>query len=346
MNSAQKTELQEELTFEEKEDGSVSVSLPPSDEPDNEAEPEKKTLDESSDDDDDESHDESDEKKGAASDDEDEEFDARLEAKRERRRLEKKARYERAKRERESDKLKIQALERQVEEMASRVAQVDDIASSFKLSQADKKIEDLSTQVEYAKIKLTDAINAQDAHKQAELLDILADLKADLKQAKAIKDEEVKSIKNSESRGNVQTSEKAHQNELKNTYATQWMRKHSWFDPHVRDTDSKIAKLIDQEISAEGIYQPHTQEYWDELTLRCEEKLGHRFMNTKPNRRSNTTSSRSEDAPPTVVKSKREFYLSPARKQAIMDAGAWNDPVRRQRMIRSYMEFDKRVTDN
>ena len=341
------TEMQEQadLPLTENDDGSVAVSLP-DDHPDDdvhvteeksEAAPASKEAEEDADEPED--NDTEDELSGSHADDNKENDEARLEARREKRRKEKQRKTERERRAKESDKLKIAALEKQVEELAQHAAKTRDLESSFKLSQADKKIDDLSTQVEYAKIKLTDAIQAGDAIKQSDLLDILADLKADLKTAKSMKDEQIKVAKQAPNEDRTSNVGRAKQEQ--NRLATRWMENQTWFDPQARDTDSRIVKLLDKELSDEGILQPYTQEYWDELTLRCEDRLPHHFERGSRMKKTPVTSSRSEATTQPTVKSKREFYLSPQRKEAIIMAGAWDDQAKRQRMIRSYMEFDR-----
>ena len=346
------TEMQEQadLPLTENDDGSVAVSLPDdhphqddvlvteeksdSAKPAREQHSDKDEPQEAGDD-----HDEDNESDDTHDDDDKSDDEARLEARREKRRKEKQRRVDRERRAKESDKLKIAALEKQVEELAHHAAKTRDLESSFKLSQTDKKIDDLTTQVEYAKIKLTDAIQAGDALKQAELLDILADLKADLKTAKSIKDEQIKVARQAPEQDRTSNVGRAKQEQ--NRLATRWMEDQVWFDPQARDLDSKIVKLLDKELSEEGILQSHTQEYWDELTLRCEERLPHHFEKGARMKKTPVTSSRSEAASQPTVKSKREFYLSPQRKEAIIMAGAWDDQIKRQRMIRSYMEFDR-----
>jgi hypothetical protein len=41
------------------------------------------------------------------------------------------------------------------------------------------------------------------------------------------------------------------------------------------------------------------------------------------------------------VSTKKEVYVTPARKQAMMDAGVWDDPVKRTQMLKAYQAYDK-----
>jgi len=91
-----------------------------------------------------------------------EEREAIREARREERRLKKDL-----KRQRDiSAKNKIQALERRNAELAERLAKVENTAASYQFAQLDKAIEDEATRVEYAKMKMVQAAQANDVAAQ------------------------------------------------------------------------------------------------------------------------------------------------------------------------------------
>jgi hypothetical protein len=46
-----------------------------------------------------------------------------------------------------------------------------------------------------------------------------------------------------------------------------------------------------------------------------------------------------EHAPPSTRRS--EIYVTPERKAAMQEAGIWDDPVRRNRVLKEYREYDK-----
>jgi hypothetical protein len=124
--------------------------------------------------------------------------------------------------------------------------------------------------------------------------------------------------------------------------AERWLKKNSWFDTQARDTDSRIAKVIDQELAADG-WDPSDSEYWDELDNRLQSRLPHRYTarGTSNNKRSAagpTASSRvanSSNAKPNTITLSRE------RVNAIKDAGAWDDVAKRNKMIRAYADYDR-----
>lgn len=63
-------------------------------------------------------------------------------------------------------------------------------------------------------------------------------------------------------------------------FADDFLRKHDWMDAKSRDPDvrrdSQRVRFLDAEVTAEG-YDPHTQEYWDELEDRMREMVPHAF---------------------------------------------------------------------
>jgi len=267
------------------------------------------------------------------SDEHDESEDERekiREARREERRLKKELQKQRE----ASAKHKISALERRNEELAQRLLSLEGAASSFKMAQLDKTIEDENTRVEYVKMKMIQAAQAGDAAGQIEYLDQLTEAKQKLQQLNHFKKQQLETAK--KPKQNVPTPMSSDVQQL----ATGWLKKNSWYDPEARDTDSRIAKVIDQELATDG-WDPADPEYWDELDNRLSARLPHRYaakVGSQPKRGGPTASSRvsnSNAAKPNTI------TLSKERVQAIKDAGAWDDPDRRNKMIRAYASYDR-----
>ena len=57
-----------------------------------------------------------------------------------------------------------------------------------------------------------------------------------------------------------------------------------------------------------------------------------------PRRKAPPTGNTREHAPPTT---KNEVVVTPERKQAMIDAGVWDDPVARKRYLKAYQEYDR-----
>jgi hypothetical protein len=123
-------------------------------------------------------------------------------------------------------------------------------------------------------------------------------------------------------------------------YAKEWMDANPWYDPRGRDEDSAITKVIDNQLAAEG-YNPKDADYWHELTRRVASRIGDDEAETRQSpskRRAPPTGTTREHAP---VSTKKEIYVTPERKQAMIDAGIWDDVPRRNQMLKAYQAYDK-----
>ena len=123
-------------------------------------------------------------------------------------------------------------------------------------------------------------------------------------------------------------------------YAKEWMSANPWYDPNGRDEDSAITKVIDNQLASEG-YNPKDADYWHELTRRVASRIGDDEAGTRQNpskRKAPPTGTTREHAP---VSTKREIYVTPERKQAMIDAGIWDDVPRRNQMLKAYQAYDK-----
>lgn len=253
---------------------------------------------------------------------------------REARREERKLKKELAKQREISAKHKISALERRNEELARRLAAVESAATSFQFAQVDKAIEDEATRVEYAKMKLLQASQAGNAEQQVEYLEQLQEAKTRLAQMQAYKKQQVEQVRRPRQNVPNEVSRAVQEN------AESWLSKNKWYDPQARDTDSRIAKVIDNEMASEG-WDPADPEYWEELDNRLSARLPHRYAAKSGGavKRANPTpSTRTANPSSTPANTIR---LSPERVKAIKDAGAWDDPAARNRMIKAYMAYDK-----
>jgi hypothetical protein len=271
---------------------------------------------------------------GHQDDEEQDEDEDEREKIREARREERKLKKELAKQREASAKHKISALERRNEELARRLASLEDTAASYQFAQVDKAIEDEATRVEYAKMKLLQASQAGDAEGQVEYLEQLQESKQRLAQIQAYKKQQLDNARQPKQNVPNEISTEVQKN------ATAWLKNNKWYDPQARDTDSRIAKVIDQELAADG-WDPADPEYWDELDNRLSARLPHRYAaktGKEPKRAGPTASARTANP---SGKSANTITLSRDRVQAIKDAGAWDDPAKRNKMIKAYANFDK-----
>lgn len=128
-------------------------------------------------------------------------------------------------------------------------------------------------------------------------------------------------------------------------YAKQWLDANPWYNPQGRDEESSITKAIDNALAAEG-WNPSSEEYWHELTRRVAARIGGddnaaTRREAAPRRKAPPTGNTREHAPAST---KNEVVVTPERKQAMIEAGVWDDPVARNRYLKAYQAYDRENT--
>jgi len=122
-------------------------------------------------------------------------------------------------------------------------------------------------------------------------------------------------------------------------YASEFIKENPWYDQSGRNEDSAIVIAIDQTLANEG-YDPKSEDYWSELRKRAAKRLPDRFG--KPAKRESrggpAVGSGREHAPTST---RKEIYISPERKEALIEAGVWDDPVLRTKYVKRYAEYDR-----
>ena len=322
-------ENEKDVPIKEREDGSFLAKVDfPEEIEDEEAKKPKKEEEEHDEDAQDNAEEDADDDEGAESDEEREKI---REARREERRLKKDLKRQRDL----TSKNKITTLERRNEELARRLAAVESTAASYQFAQIDKQVEDEATRVEYAKMKMLQAAQNGDAAGQVEYLEQLTDAKQRLQQVQYYKKQQLEQAKTPKQNVPNEISTEVQAN------ATKWLKKNNWYDPQARDTDSRIAKVIDQELATDG-WDPSDPEYWDELDSRLSARLPHRYTSQggKQAKRSAGPTASSRVANESSVKP-GTITLSRERVQAIKDAGSWDDVTKRNKMIRAYATYDR-----
>ncbi len=120
----------------------------------------------------------------------------------------------------------------------------------------------------------------------------------------------------------------------------EWMAANPWFDPRGGNEESAITNTIDARLLQEG-YNPADRAYWQELTRRVASRLA-------PAQKEAPVTTAKKTPPPmgasrenAPASTRREVYVTPERKQAMIDAGYWDDPVKRNKMLAAYSDHDK-----
>tara|TARA_R110002126_G_scaffold5352_3_gene28281 strand:- start:57 stop:989 length:933 start_codon:yes stop_codon:yes gene_type:complete len=124
-------------------------------------------------------------------------------------------------------------------------------------------------------------------------------------------------------------------------YAKQWMDANQWYNPQGRDEDSAITKAIDNSLAAEG-WNPASEDYWHELTRRVAARVNDdddgQAQNRTPRRKAPPTGNTREHTP---SRTRNEVVVTPERKAAMIEAGIWDDPVRRTSQLKAYQAYDR-----
>lgn len=281
----------------------------------------------------DEGHEEEDEEEGEEAAPEGASDEDR-EAIRERRRKERQQRKQyRKERDAAKDRL-ISSLQRQIQDMSTRVAQTEQRQMGVDFARLEKELQDAIQTAEEAKNHLKTAAESNDGTGVADATELYYAARRKAEYLSGIKQQATKAVR--------QPAAPQLDPELQ-SHASQWLTQNKWFNLHGQDEDSSITRVIDNQLAMEG-YDPRTKEYWEELTDRLATKLPHRF-NGKANGRARSPvgGSGRDAAAGNGAAGNGKFYLSAERVRAMKDAGIWDSEEKRSAMIKKYREYDKQM---
>lgn len=267
-----------------------------------------------------------------AGEEEDEEEDQK-----ERRKRENRERRQRRQEAKHRTQTELRFLRKRNADLERRFSQMENRVGQTETASVDTKISQLESQVESATDIMTKALEAQKTEDFVEAQDIRDKLRDQITQ--------LKMYKQAVSQRPPSTEQSERPDPRTQRHAEQWMMDNEWWDPEGGDPDSKQVLAIDSQLVNEG-YDPKSKAYWSELTNRVKKSLPHQFEeeDSPPARKKTTRKSGGpkfrtggRDRP----LKKNEVYISPERKQALIDAGAWDDPQLRQKYLRSYAKYDR-----
>jgi hypothetical protein len=304
----------------------------------------KSKSDENSDEDGD--SDEEDERVGHGEDDEEDDEAGKS---RKNERESRKARRERQRRARQRNEVELAFLRQQNDQLERKLSEVASRVEKTEVGSIDQRITSIQSQLKVADQVFAKAVAAGDEDDIATATNIRDRLKDTLGRLNGAKQELTSRSEESAQETQVDSRLVFH--------ASNWMKEHNWYDPKGVDKDSRRVAAIDTRLVQEG-YDPRSPEYWDELTDRVREALPHRFKDRRNARDDDDDDDESEDARDRRADRrgsgprfstggrerplrKNEVYVSPERKQALIDAGVWDDPVLRTRYLKRYKEYDQ-----
>jgi hypothetical protein len=259
--------------------------------------------------------------------------DDEREAIRERRRVEKQERKQRRDEAIKRDKLELDFLRKQNDDLERRLSGVEQRTHQADLGQFDNAIAQAANDIDMAEKVIAKAV----ANGNGE----------DVTKALRYRDEAAARIQNLQFQKHQATQNRPTTPGLDDRvlyHAQEFMRENPWYDAQGRDEESAIILAIDQSLAKDG-YDPTTEDYWDELRVRSSRRLPERFGESRSARKERVprggpvVGSGREHAP---ANTRKGVYISPDRKQALIDAGVWDDPVLRAKYAKRYAEYDKK----
>ncbi len=257
------------------------------------------------------------------------------EAIRERRRLEKQERKVRREEAIRRDKLELDFLRKRNDDLERRLTAQEQRAFTGDLNAYDAAIAQAAKEAEMADQVIAKAVAAGNGE--------------DVTQAMRYRDQALARIQQlnvqKQQLANARPQPKQPQiDDMVMENAKRFMAENPWYDSQGRDEDSSIVIAIDQSLAKDG-YDPRSEDYWDELRRRAAKRLPERFGKAKDTaaqqrnpRGGPAVGSGREHAPATT---RKEIYVSPERKQALIEAGVWDDPVLRAKYVKRYAEYDR-----
>jgi hypothetical protein len=275
-------------------------------------------------------------KKPVANDDEDEDDDPRVknsgeddddihpddpdnkerEAIRERRRLEKLERKDRRDQAIKRDKLEMDFLRKRNDDLERRLTAQEQRAHTADLRGFDSEIVRAQQEAEMAEKVIAKAVAAGNGD--------------DVAQAMRYRDAAIHRAQQlawQKQQASQQPPAQSAVDDEAMVHAKQFLSDNKWYDPQGRDEDSAIVLAIDQSMNRDG-YDPRSPDYWDELRKRAARRLPDRFGKVQSRDNTQTREERTARGGPAVgsgkehapTSTRREVYISPERKQALIEA--------------------------
>lgn len=277
--------------------------------------------------------DDRDERLSAGSEGEDGQEEGGSEEVRAARREERRRARERRRKGKEMTLAELDVLRRRNEELERRLQSLEGRTVQQDLRAVDERLSTAQLRAQHAERVLAEAVQAGDGTRTAQALRARDEALHEARELSAVK-----------TRFQRADAPAERVDPRLKTHAQEWMEDNPWYDPDAKDEDSAIVNTIDNRLAAEG-WDPTTAEYWDELQRRVEKRLPSRAgAPQKPGpatRRGPPIGGGREHASSST---KREVYVSPEAKQAMVEAGVWDDPVKRKRVLARMADAERNAT--
>src|ERR1051325_61140 len=271
---------------------------------------------------------------------------------------------------RNAERAELIRLRQQVGELQTRLDVTDSRIVNTEAAGLDGQIQSLESEVQRATTVMSRAMVAQNAEDYAQALtirDALRDRLVNLKQQKSSFEQGSRAQQTDPGQGGQsrQAADASNLTPAQVQFARIFASRHPWYKHGSTDQDSQMVVQIDNEMTAQGL-NPSTPEYWTELEQRIREDMPHKFQQqatsneggngqgqkvNNGNGQNGAGNARRAGGPKLPGSGNAggsgaggngpvKFHLSPARKQALIDLGVWDNPEERMKHIKSFIAWD------
>ena len=290
--------------------------------------PEKKAAQEPEDDDEDDSGQQEDSRLADAEDEDEDDARGDAESTTAKKRVKRRQIQKQA---RDRTLAEVQFLRQQNEDLVRRISAVEGSTLNTSEAQVDQRLSEVRRDIETADIILARAIEAGNGTDAATALRLRDEAKA----------AELDLIRTKGSFGEARKPKTPTVDPVVANFSNQWKAANPWYGAAGSEEDSAIVNIIDNRLAAEG-YDPKSMDYWSELTRRTTARLhpngAAKGADTAPKKKAPPQGVSREHAPQST---RTEVHVTPERKAAMIEAGKWDDPKERNKLLKAYAAYDR-----
>jgi len=271
--------------------------------------------------------------------------------KRERRRKENKSRRSRQKEARERTERELKFLQNRNEQLEQRFSHFEQETharvTGSEIANVDSALSKAKSDLQLANSVIQQAVEQNDGKNLAEALDHRDTIRDNLRELT-----DAKNYLSTNPQRSSRPAEKPQPLDPRHVaHAQSFMVDNDWWDPQGRDPDSQTVLKIDRSLVEEG-FDPTQRNYWDELRTRTQEAIPGRFDSRTGKKGNNGAGDKKPANRGPQFRTggrerplkKNEVYISPERKDAMIEAGVWDDPVLRNKYLKSYSTYDQQAS--
>ena len=273
--------------------------------------------------------------KGKSSDEDDPSLTPEQREKRKKRREERELRKQR----REEERAELEELRAEVKALKNGQQVADRRSMTQEYRRIESALGEAKGQMDEAKKLVEEAKKAENWGAHAEALEAFFDSRDRVTRLTGMRDQYVQRARDAEAQANQPSPEVERR-------AREWRSKNDWYDPNMRNEDSRIAAAIDAQLVEDG-FDPGTARYWNELNKRLAVRLPHRVKGKQE--AADLDDDIDDEGSPTsgsgrerVPAGKKVFHISKARLEALREAGV--DTSNKKEMapyIKRFQQYDR-----